>query len=426
MKDRLVFWGKKDDAQKVLITIDLNEDEGSYEVKIMKAENVSEEFDNLVRNQWRNGSDDVVFPEISENFEKELSLTNALLPKEYEVERDDLIKMAQAEWNFLVLSKRLKNTYSHELNELEETIEQLEEFSQDTWNNMKNFWNKVQQQIREKNLARRHGNDIRKRTNELFSNLKELRSKAEESFSKESEKNKAFFEEKLDDIKSKIEDGKSLRHLFEELKQVQKKFKKSNFTKKDQSSIWNKLDGLFKEIKEKKYGKASAGNSPLDKTKRRLDGLKSAIERMEKSISRDKSNLGFQESKIQNADGQLEAQIRKAKLSMIEERIKSKETKLEDMLNTEVQLKKRIVSLEKQEEIDKKEAERKAAEEAVKNRIANEIKESHLEFKSNPKVQKAAEKIGSSKKAKTDNSESKAENAAKIISGVVKASAPNP
>ena len=122
MKDRLVFWGKKDEDQKVLITIDLDEDEGTYDVQVIKAENVTEDFDNLVRNEWRNNSGEIIFPEVEMQFTKELSLTHDLLPKEYDVDRDDLLKMAQAEWNFFVLSKRLKNTYNEELEEYEEQI----------------------------------------------------------------------------------------------------------------------------------------------------------------------------------------------------------------------------------------------------------------------------------------------------------------
>src|SRR5690606_4613614 len=110
----------KNDDQKVLITIDLNEDEGTYDVQIIKAGEVTEDFDNLVRNEWRNNSGDIIFPVIESSFTKELSLTHDLLPMEYSVERDDLLKMAQAEWNFFVLSKRLKNTYNAELEEYEE------------------------------------------------------------------------------------------------------------------------------------------------------------------------------------------------------------------------------------------------------------------------------------------------------------------
>ena len=131
MKDRLVFWGKKNESQKVLVTLDLNEDAGTYDVKVISAENVTEDFDNLVRNEWRNNSSDIIFPEPEAEFTKELSLTNDLLPREYEVDRDDLLKMAQAEWNFFVLSNRLKNTYNEELEEYEEQTKSLKEFNQD-------------------------------------------------------------------------------------------------------------------------------------------------------------------------------------------------------------------------------------------------------------------------------------------------------
>lgn len=407
MKDRLVFWGKKKEGEKVLITIDLNEDDGTYQVSIMRDDVVTEDFDNLVRNQWRNGSEEVVFPEIEETFVKELSLTHPLLPIEYEVEREDLIKMAQAEWNFLVLSKRLKSTYQHELNELEERIDAIEDFSQEIWSEMKNFWNKVQNQIRENNLARRHGNEIRKKTNELFNNLKSLRAKAEDSFNQDSEAHKQKFQEKLNTIKTKMESGKSLRPLFEELKNLQKDLKKIKFTREDQNTIWNQLDGLFKEIKEKKYGHSSgSSNSPLEKTTRRLEGLNSAIEKMESSIGRDKSNLNFEQNKIQNAGGQLEAQLRQAKLSLIEERIRSKELKLDDMLKTQKQLNKRIQTLQKQEEINKKEAERKEAEKAVKARIAEEIKVSQAITSSDPTVIKAAELLTDNEAAKVENASS--------------------
>lgn len=386
MKDRLVFWGKKDEGQKVLITIDLDEDEGTYDVQVIRAENVTEDFDNLVRNEWRNNSGDVVFPEVEAQFTKELSLTHDMLPKEYEVDRDDLLKMAQAEWNFFVLSKRLKNTYNEELEEYEEQIESLKEFSQELWNNMKSFWGKVQKQISERNLARRHGNDLKRRTNAVFSSLKTLRAKTEKKFVEESVELKAQFLEKLKGVESRMEDGKSLRHLFDELKKIQKEFKKFRFTRQDHNEVWERLDGLFKDIKAKKYGKSASGNDPLVKTSNRVDGLTAAIGRMKRSINKDRKELKFQKNKIERADGQLEAQIRQAKLSMLEERIHAKELKLEDMYKTERQLTDRLSSLQKK-------AEKEAAKQEAKQRIAKEIEEKQNQLEHDPKVQEAATKI---------------------------------
>lgn len=399
MKDRLVFWGKKNETQKVLLTIDLNEDEGTYQVQVMKAEHVTEAFDNLVRNQWRNGSEDVVFPEIEESFSRELTLTSDLLPDEYQVERDDLLKMAQAEWNFFVLSKRLKDTYDHNLEDLQEKAERLEEFSEDLWEEMKSFWQKVQGQIREKNLARRHGNEIRRRTNAIFSTLKDLRAKSEKELVEDSAVAKERFMDILAGVEKKIGEGKSLRHLFDELKKIQKDFKKAQFTRKDQSAVWDRLDGLFKEIKAKKYGKTASSNDPLMKVLRRVEGLSAAIVRMEKSIQRDKKDLEFQNNRIDNTDGQLEAQIRKAKLSVLEERISSKEVKLEDMHQTLSQLKSRAEKLEKKAEEEKKEEERKKMEAEIKARISQEIKEKQEKIQTDPAVKKAVSMITDSSPA---------------------------
>lgn len=414
MKDRLVFWGKKNESQKVLVTLDLNEDAGTYDVKVISAENVTEDFDNLVRNEWRNNSNDIIFPEPEAEFTKELSLTNDLLPREYEVDRDDLLKMAQAEWNFFVLSNRLKNTYNEELEEYEEQTKSLKEFNQDLWNNMKTFWGKVQKQISERNLARRHGNELKKRTNAIFSSLKDLRAKSEKKFVAESVEQKEQILGKLHEIEARIKDGKSLRHLFDELKKIQKEFRKFRFTREDHNEVWDKLDGLFKEIKAKKYGKSASGNDPLVKTTNRIEGLSAAINRMKRSIKKDRSELKFQLNKIEQADGQLEAQIRRAKLSMLEERIHAKELKLEDMHKTEKQLSDRLDSL-------KKKAEKEAAEQEVKERIAREIQEKQNQMEQDPKIKEAAAKI-LGKTFDSGKSEDPTQEAASVVYAAIAAS----
>src|SRR5690606_39858406 len=89
---------------------------------------------------------------------------------------------------------------------------------------------------------------LKKRTNAVFASLKALRTRSENVFAEESTRHKAKFINQLDTIESRMKDGKALRNLFDELKKIQKNFKNYRFTRTDHTEIWEKLDGLFKDI----------------------------------------------------------------------------------------------------------------------------------------------------------------------------------
>jgi hypothetical protein len=374
MKNKLVLWGTNDQNSRVLLALELLPQQNLVKSYIFPEEIATEAFSNALLNQWRDGQA-VEFPEGFTAEERELSLSESILPPNIKPEREDIITRAQTEWHFVVLSSKLHEAYLSELAEIKEKIGNLTRFDTGVWDELKAFWDKVQVQVRDKNLFREHADLLRDKTNDLFGELKSLRNKLDQEFEQLSKENFERFQQIFSDIERKIENGTRLQSLFDELKSLQEKFRNTRFTKDHRNKVWDSLDALFKSVKERRFGTApSDDRSPADRLKRRYEGLVSAIEKMDRSIQRDEEDLDFQKHKVETTGGQLEAQIRQAKVLMIEERIRSKKDKLNEMLETRTDLEKRM---EVQRSKDAKKMEKEKLEEAKKmaeHKIASEIK----------------------------------------------------
>lgn len=362
----MVIWGSNEKDEKILLALELLNNENTVKIYAFPAEAVTEVFYNQMMNLWRNGGP-VAFPENHIIIDRELSVSEDLLPENIRVERTDLINRAKTEWHFVVLSAKLREAYNNEINQFKDRIEQLTSFDKGTWEELKGFWSKVQLQVRDKNLFREHADELRNNTNELFSKLKELRKSLNDEFSKTSKEQANLFMDALRNIEKKVNDGLGLHPIFNELKDLQTKFNSTDFTRSDRSNVWKKLDGAFKLVKEKKFGSTGKDSTSTQRIQRRHNGLMSAIKKMENSIHRDKKDIEFQNKRINTTEGQLEMQIRQAKLAMIQERIKSKEDKLADMLKTREQVEKKL----KKEEIKDAENKKKKDEASKADKKVN-------------------------------------------------------
>ena len=404
MKKKIVVWGADENDKKILVALELLAKENKVNIYTFDESIATEEFFNTMMDEWRPGKE-VEFPEGFVKIEKPLSMTDDLLPETIKVQRTDVITRAKAEWHFVVLSSKLYDLYHTELEDLKERVSKMVDFEGGVFEELKSFWSKVAEQARERNIFRDQADKLKDQTNELFGKLKELRTKANSDLAKSSKETYAKYASKLDELNEKVEKGLGLNPIFEELKRMQADFKNEKFTRDDRNKLWNKIDASFKTLKEKKYGKKEGGgdnNNHVSRLDRRFQGLMSAIDKMEKSIARDKKDIDFQKKRVADTDGQLEMQIRQAKIVMIEERIKSKQEKLDEMLATKVDLEKMKAKEEAKaaKRAEKAEIEKKKAE--LKQKVASEIAQKNTEHEQDSeKLAKAAEAINKKPKAKT-------------------------
>lgn len=399
MKNRIVIWGEDSNTEdKVLLALELKERENKVEIVVIPFAEATEDLYNSLMNKWK-ANENVKLPDNVTVISRELSVTKNILPDHLKTDKSDILNRAQAEWHFNVLSAKLYEMYKSELDELKDKIESLNEYSEEIWNEMKAFWEKVSTQVRERNMFRDHASTLKERTNTLFDKLKTLRKEMKKQLEITSSEITFKYNEEIVELEKKVEEGLALAPIFNELKTLQSRFFKENLVKKDKDSLWNKIDTLFKRIKEKKFGDNGNTNKSGSRLKSRYDGLLKAINRMQNSIVRDKKDIDFQNKKINSTDGQLEAQIRQAKLVMIQQKIDSKQAKLDDMLKTKIELEK---ALEKEKQRAKQlqlNKEKEKAKEEVKKKIKAEISSNMEDLKENEEnLKKAAREIKASSK----------------------------
>lgn len=373
MKSKLVLWGTNAQEDRVLIAMQLRAEDNKVDIWMFPEAIASPDFSQQMLNDWRNGAE-IAFPEGGTHLERELSVTDSLLPDDVKVERTDIVNRAQGEWHFIVLSTKLHAAYKSELAELEDKVTKLTEYSGEAWDTLKGFWNKVQDQVKERNLFRDHGDELRDTANGLFTQLKDMRTTVMNEFEENSKTWYAQFNTILDDIEQKIEKGvKGFPDVFDQLKQTQNKFRDQKMTREHSNDLWNRIDMLFKTVKEKKFGNNAINDgSAIERLTRRYAGLIGAVDKMQDSIDRDIQDLEYQRKRVEQSGGQLEEQLRQAKINMVQDRVKSKQEKLNEMLATKAEVEAKIEQLKEREARDAQKAEELKAQQQAKAAVAKE------------------------------------------------------
>jgi hypothetical protein len=353
MKTKIVLWGTDADG-RVLIALELRPDANKVDIFTFSSAIATDDFTTQMMDKWRNG-EEVVFVEGYKHIERELAVADSILPIDLKVERPDIISRAQTEWHFIVLSSKLNQAYRSELDDYKDKVEKMTAYDGSVWDTLKGFWDKVQEQVRDRTLSREHADLLRDGINDLFTKLKDMRTALSNEFEQKSNEVHSRFTATLNNIEERIKANPKASSIFDDLKGLQAEFRTVKMTRDHNNEIWARIDACFKAAKTGKFGEQATNVAQQEFTtasariQNRLDGLNTAIGKMEITLRREKEELDFQKKKIATTDGQLEAQLRQAKMRIIQDRASSIEEKLKNMYDTRAEVEKSLVGAQEKD-----------------------------------------------------------------------------
>jgi len=327
MKDRIAFWAEQAN-EKIFVIVRLRLEDDIFDIWTMPKSSISDEFEKkALANDTIDQINPEQLPEPHTHIERSV-MEEYLLPETIKTHETLLVKRAETEWRVKVLSNKLSQQLEKMIDELFAQVKSLTEYDNEMWDLTKTFWDKVNNHFQEKDLTREHAGMLRDKINEAFNILKSLRKSAQEQFGKEAQKAFEQISGQVQKIIDTFSPKANLNFVFDQLKKLQEEANKARLGAEMRKQLYELLNNAFEMVK------AERQKSGLRHLENRIKGLQDVIARMEKSIKEDNNELNFQKNRLQHTSGQLEAQLREAKMQMIKTQLESKEAKLADMLKT--------------------------------------------------------------------------------------------
>ena len=378
MKNNIVFWGSNANDEEILIFLQLRAEDNKVDLWAFPKAGLEEAFiDKIFKDRGNITPDD--FPENHTYIERSMSDTS-LLPDDIKTKDTDLVNRAEKEWFVKVLSLKLAAKLNMEVSQMVEQAKAITEYDKELWDMAKSYWDKVNRYFQLKDLTREQASSLRDKINVTFNRLKELRAVSNERFEEEAKAAAKLFLAKINDVLEQTSKNANLNQLWEGLKKMQAEIRKTGLTRDLRREVDGHLNRAFNTVRDARRG------AFIRRLESRINGLTKAIERMEKSLRFDEKDLRFQNGRLNASNSsQLEAQLREAKIAMIQSRVDSKRKKLDDMHLTFNKLKKELDDVRKREEAERK----RKIEQAAKREAEQKIR----------KIQREAEKAEASMKA---------------------------
>ena len=331
---RFADWGSDPMDQRVLIALELHKEKRELEVHLLKKSECEAELIKQVEKEWVSGND-VTFPDTVES--KLLSITEeTVIPEEIRADNPAKFRQVQNDWAYTIFAEQFWKVFLDELNELKEETRKADSYDRDLFDRTKSFWNRVLEQKKEQNIGQDKIDEIKADVDLIFEKMKALRQSASEERSKEEKEVLAQFEEKFAEVEKLKESNAAAPQIINQLKAIRSDLNASKLRGKSRDKVGSRIDAFFEELSKKKQ-KAQDG-----KLNKRISDLEGIIQKLERSIERDRKELDFQERKMNsNQTSDFEAKLRATKKDMLASQLKSKEDKLKDIQATLESLQKR-------------------------------------------------------------------------------------
>ncbi len=392
MKDKIVFWATNEKNQNVLVTLRLRASDNKVDIWMFEKSTISSEFVDKMFEDWANIDVDTL-PEPYEYLEHDMS-SPSILPDTILANNTEMINRAEKEWYVKILATKLSMKLQEEVVQLVEQVGGMVKYDKDAWELSKKYWDKINQHFQSRDLTREQTASLRDMVNKAFNKLKKLRKDSNQELEQKAKENADIILKKLNIIIGQVSDSRNLNGLFDTLKQMQLELRNQKLTQELNKTVRDKMNEAFQQVKEARR------NHRNNRLSNRIKGLESAISRMEKSTRRDEDDLAFQNRRVQASEGKLEKQLREAKIVMIQERLNSKGTKLEDMYKTLKELQNRVKE-DAERESARIKAEKQKAEQRAKREASRKAKQAaRAKAAEEAKIQKAKEDAETAEKAK--------------------------
>ena len=324
MQSRFTAKGVNSEDKEIVLAYELKEEEFKVDLYLIPRKALkTDELDKLEKG-WVDG-EAYEFPEETTLINPNLN-DESVLPENIRSDEAGKIRAKQNEWAYQLLTKKLWESYLHELDGLKAKAAELTQYDRQLFDDAKSFWERVLEHRKERDISQQSLDKIKDDVNSIFEKLKTFRKTESAEFESASAKLRDEFIAKAEELKKRADAKANFKALLDELKNIQNESRKNRYTKTDDQTVRKAMDATFQYINEQR------NHFFNDKTETRVKGLTEIIDKMTISLDRDKKDLEYLAKKANsNNIKSLELQLIKVKTNMLNETIASKEEKLKDI-----------------------------------------------------------------------------------------------